>query len=220
MNRTIAIGDIHGCAEALVALIRVLAPTARDTLVLLGDYVDRGPDTRGVLDQILALQQRCQLVLLLGNHEQMMLGVRDGVMPAFFWERYGGYETLQSYGGDLSGVTAAHWDLLGQCRRVFETNTHAFMHANYVADRPLDDQPDQVLLWTHVTSIAPPPHCSGKIAVVGHTPQPAGAILDLGHLKCIDTACFAGGWLTALEVDAGRCWQVNRLGEVREQGAD
>ena len=135
MKRTIAIGDIHGCAQALAALIDVLAPTSTDTLVLLGDYVDRGPDSRGVLEKLLDVQRQCSLVPLLGNHEIMMLSVLSGDMPALFWERYGGYETLLSYNGELTGVDASHWEFLRQCRRYFETDTHLFMHANYIADR-------------------------------------------------------------------------------------
>jgi serine/threonine protein phosphatase 1 len=216
LNRTIAIGDIHGCSQALAALIKAMAPTSTDTLVLLGDYVDRGPDSRGVLDQLLDLRQHCRLVPLLGNHEVMMMSVFTGEMPAVFWERYGGYETLLSYNGDLSLVDESHWEFLRQCRRHFETDTHLFMHANYVADRELDDQPDQILFWTHVSSVVPPPHCSGKIAIVGHTPQFGGEILDVGHLKCIDTCCFAGGWLTALDVFSGQIWQANQAGCLRE----
>jgi serine/threonine protein phosphatase 1 len=216
LNRTIAIGDIHGCSRALAALIEVVAPDQTDTLVLLGDYVDRGADSRGVLEQLLELQQSCRLVPLLGNHEVMMLGVLSGEMPAEFWQRYGGYETLLSYGGDLSCVDESHWEFLDQCRRYFATARHVFMHANYVADREFDDQPDHILLWTHVSSVLPPPHRSGKIAIVGHTPQYEGEILDVGHLKCIDTCCFAGGWLTALDVDSGQLWQTSRTGDVRE----
>src|SRR4029453_4765190 len=72
-GRTIAIGDIHGCAAALGALVAAIEPTADDTLVALGDYVDRGPNSRGVLDELLALAKRCRLVPLLGNHEIMLL---------------------------------------------------------------------------------------------------------------------------------------------------
>ncbi|MHB8862103.1 MAG: serine/threonine protein phosphatase, partial [Pirellulaceae bacterium] len=88
---------------------------------------------------------------------------------------------------------------------------HIFMHANYIADRDLDDQPEETLFWTHVSSVVPPPHRSGKIAIVGHTPQFSGEILDLGHLKCIDTCCFAGGWLTALDVHSGQVWQAKDI---------
>ncbi|MHB8955723.1 MAG: metallophosphoesterase family protein [Pirellulaceae bacterium] len=216
MTRTIAIGDIHGCSQALAALIDAVAPTASDTLVLLGDYVDRGPDSRGVLQMLLALEQQCSVVPLLGNHEVMMLSVRDGEMPSLFWQRFGGFETLQSYGGELAHVDASHWEFLSRCRQYLETDSHIFMHANYIADRDLDDQPEETLFWTHVSSVVPPPHRSGKIAIVGHTPQFSGEILDLGHLKCIDTCCFAGGWLTALDVHSGQVWQAQEKVESRE----
>jgi serine/threonine protein phosphatase 1 len=72
-GRTIAIGDIHGCAAALRAVIAAIKPTAEDTLVTLGDYVDRGPDSRGVIDEMLLLEKRCHVLPLLGNHEVMML---------------------------------------------------------------------------------------------------------------------------------------------------
>lgn len=213
MNRTIAIGDIHGCSQALAVLLDAIAPTADDTLVLLGDYVDRGPDSHGVLEEIIGLQSRCRVVPLVGNHELMMLAVQDGQMPSIFWERYGGLETLVSYNGSLKGVRDAHWEFLRMCRRYHETDTHIFMHANYIADRDMADQPDQTLFWTHITSVTPPPHRSGKTAIVGHTPQIGGDILDLGHLKCIDTCCFGGGWLTAYEVHTGQHWQAHQNGK-------
>ena len=68
-GRIIAVGDIHGCSAALAALVRAIELTPLDALVFLGDYIDRGPDSRGVLDQVIALQERCTVVPLLGNHE-------------------------------------------------------------------------------------------------------------------------------------------------------
>jgi serine/threonine protein phosphatase 1 len=77
-GRTIAIGDVHGCSAALAALLEVIAPTPRDTLIPLGDMIDRGPDSRGVLEQLIALAARCRLIPLLGNHEEMLIAaVRD-----------------------------------------------------------------------------------------------------------------------------------------------
>ncbi len=213
VNRTIAIGDIHGCSQALAVLLDAIAPTSDDTLVLLGDYVDRGPDSHGVIEELIALQSRCQVIPLVGNHELMMLAVQDEQMPSIFWERFGGLETLVSYNGSLTGVRDTHWEFLRTCRRYHETDTHLFMHANYIADRDMADQPDQTLFWTHISSVTPPPHRSGKTAIVGHTPQIGGEILDLGHLKCIDTCCFGGGWLTAYDVHTGESWQANQRGE-------
>src|SRR5262249_47793301 len=72
-GRTIAIGDIHGCPDALAALLDAVAPGREDTVVTLGDYIDRGPDSRRVLDRLIALAGRCRLVPLLGNHEEALL---------------------------------------------------------------------------------------------------------------------------------------------------
>jgi serine/threonine protein phosphatase 1 len=73
IGRTIAIGDIHGCSKAAAALIDAIAPGSEDTIVTLGDYIDRGQDTRGVLDKLIALNAQCRLIPLMGNHEERLL---------------------------------------------------------------------------------------------------------------------------------------------------
>lgn len=197
------------------ALLAAIAPCAEDTLVTLGDCVDRGPDSREVLNQLLDLPRHCHLVPLMGNHELMMLSVLNGDFDPALWQRCGGAETLASYDGTLSRVSREHREFLASCRHFHENETHIFMHANYVADVDLAEQPGQVLFWTHMSSMLPPRHHSGKIAVVGHTPQIEGEVLDLGHLICIDTGCFANGWLTALDTVSGRIWQADQCGQVR-----
>src|SRR5712675_42769 len=97
-GRTIAIGDIHGCSAALAALVRAIDPTELDTLVFLGDYIDRGTDSRGVLEQVLALTERCTVVPLLGNHEEMLLAALEGSSELRYWLRFGGKEARTSYG--------------------------------------------------------------------------------------------------------------------------
>jgi serine/threonine protein phosphatase 1 len=214
--RTIAIGDIHGCSLALSALLERIRLEPSDRLVFLGDYVDRGPDSRGVLDIILTLRQLCDVVTLLGNHEAMLIDSLSEPQPVPMWVSHcGGGETIASYGGSLQDMPGEHVEFLRGCRRFFETDTHLFVHANYLSHLPLDQQSDVVLLWQHLSMGIPLPHQSGKTAIVGHTPQRTGNILDLGYLKCIDTACFAGGWLTALDVDSGQFWQANREGGTR-----
>lgn len=214
-QRTIAIGDIHGCAPALAALIDVIEPGLDDVVVPLGDYVDRGPESRAVIDLLIELVDRCQLVPLLGNHEQMMLESLE--VPACLepWCRVGGRETVDSYGGSLEQVPLDHWAFLRGLHRYHETDSHLFVHANYDASLPLRQQPDELLLWEHVVHTLPGRHRSGKTAVVGHTPQGSGEVLDLGYLLCIDTYCVGGGWLTALDVESGQVWQANRAGELR-----
>lgn len=214
--RTIAIGDIHGCAEALVAIIGAISPQPDDLIVPLGDYVDRGPDSRRVLDVLIELQARCRLKPLLGNHEWLMLqSLRDGGQTSF-WMQCGGRQTLESYGGRLDDVPQEHIDFLGLLRRFYQTPGHIFVHANYEPDVDLESLEDLPLLWQHLSLIVPPPHKSGKTVVVGHTPQRTGQILDLGHIICIDTYCVGGGWLTAFDVDSGQTWQANCQGKMRE----
>jgi serine/threonine protein phosphatase 1 len=109
-----------------------------------------------------------------------------------------------------------HCSFLNSCEAHHETETHLFVPAGYRADLPLRRQPGTVLRRRPPEGGWPGPHVSGKVAVVGHTPQKSGEILDLGHLLCIDTNCHRGGWLTALDVGSGRYWQANEQGQVRE----
>src|SRR5437764_909235 len=95
-GRTIAIGDIHGCSAALAALLDDIGPRPEDTLVPLGDYIDRGPDSRGVMDRLTALARCCRLVPLLGNHEEMLVAALTDREALKLWLACGGVETLAS----------------------------------------------------------------------------------------------------------------------------
>jgi serine/threonine protein phosphatase 1 len=216
-RRTIAIGDIHGCSTALDALLGVIQPRAEDTVITLGDYIDRGPDSRGVLDRLIELGHRCHLVPIRGNHDQMLLDVRAGKSSIYWFLDIGGTATLDSYGPgrDIGRIPAAHYEFLESCRDFLETDTHIFVHANYFAELPMSEQPDAMLRWESLRAMTPGPHDSGKVVIVGHTSQKKGQILDLGHLICIDTFCYGGGWLTALDVESGDVWQTNESGKVR-----
>ena len=217
--RTIAIGDIHGCNLALEALLRAIAPQPDDVLITLGDYIDRGPDSRGVITTLMELAGRCRLVPLIGNHEIMMLVAREDRTQMEFWLQFGGLETLDSYGGShesLEAVPEEHFRYIDSCQSYFQTEKHIFLHANYAANTPLERQPEYLLFWEHLTSHVPDRHYSGKTTIVGHTPQYEGEILDLGHVVCIDTFCVGGGWLTALDVDTGQNWQADRDGRLRQ----
>jgi serine/threonine protein phosphatase 1 len=216
--RTIAIGDIHGHATALKALVLAIEPQSDDTLVFLGDYVDRGPDSRGVLNQVIELSERLKVVPLMGNHEESMLAARTRQSNLEFWLTpiCGGRTTLQSYGPtlDLSLIPPEHFRFLEGLRRYHETDTHFFIHASYAPNWRLDQHNSRTALWLDLKNL-PGPHYSGKIAVVGHTPQMDGKILDLDYLMCIDTGCGFGGVLTALDVTGGQIWQVDEQGRLR-----
>ncbi|MFH1918619.1 MAG: metallophosphoesterase [Planctomycetota bacterium] len=219
-DRVIAIGDIHGYSAALAALVAAIDPRPEDTVVTLGDYVDRGPDSRGVLDQLIALSERCRLVPLLGNHDEMLL---DIVSLRLFllrgWLSFGGDATLASYGStNPKDIPEEHIAFLRNCVLWHESDGHFFVHASYAPRKPLKKQPAELLLWESIRDDPPRPHRSGKVAIVGHTSQKNGEILDLGHLKCIDTCVYGDGWLTALEVNSGQVWQADKDGRMRGVG--
>lgn len=212
--RTIAIGDIHGCHLALAALIQQIAPRPEDTIITLGDYIDRGPDSQNVVAQLLDLARVTRLVTLLGNHEIMLLEVLSGSDDGEAWQQYGGKETLASYGGSLSQIPKNHRFFFENLRHSHETESHIFVHANYHPDLSMDEQPEELLFWQHLRPPITPPHISGKTVIVGHTPQKSGKVLRFPHVVGIDTFCFGSGWLTAFEVNSQTIWQANRLGEV------
>jgi serine/threonine protein phosphatase 1 len=218
MGRILAIGDVHGCITALDALLAAIGPGSEDTLVFLGDYVDRGPDSRGVIDRVLDLMRRYKVVPLRGNHEAMMVESRADERMLRRWQRSGGIEALASYSTNgrepgLGLVPHEHWRFLTESLFDFyETGDHIFVHAGLYPHLPLEDQPTYILLWEKVYD--PLQHMSGKIVVCGHTRQKDGRPRNWGHTVCIDTNCARGGWLTGLDVTTGRMWQSNEAGEV------
>jgi serine/threonine protein phosphatase 1 len=219
--RTLAIGDVHGCLTALEALLDVVQPHSEDLVVTLGDYVDRGPDSKGVLDRLIELQGRCRLIALKGNHEIMMLEARSGRDCFREWCNCGGMQALESYGVFLDWETfidripREHWRFLNDCVPFHESDTHFFVHANAYPEIPLAEQPEYMLYWEHLQPHLCRPHESSKIMICGHTQQRSGKPLNLGHAICIDTWAYGGGWLTCLDVDTGMYWRANQRGETR-----
>lgn len=213
--RRFVIGDIHGCAQALATLVREISPTADDMLVFLGDYVDRGPDSRAVVDQLIELGDRCQVISLRGNHEVMFLAVLFGGLEPELWLGCGGQATVASYGGSLDRIPQSHLRFLQSLRPDFETSEEAFIHAGYDPQCPIAQTADNLRYWEHPV-VWPGPHRSGKRVYVGHSPQTNGECLDLGHLVCVDTYCFGGGWLTALDLDSHRPIQASQQGKLRQ----
>ena len=217
--RVLAVGDIHGCSRALDLVLAAVKPCPEDCIITLGDYVDRGVDSRGVIETLRKLHRTGCLIALRGNHDQMMLDARDNILQEPEWMRWGGRETLRSYGesgkcGKLIDVPESHWEFLEQtCVDWYETDTHFFVHANADPNLSLIEQPTYQLYWEKLDH--PRPHKSGKIMVCGHTHQISGVPLNLGHTICLDTWVYGQGWLTCLDVNTGRMWQANQLGQQR-----
>jgi serine/threonine protein phosphatase 1 len=216
-GRILAIGDIHGCSAALDAVLAAARPQPDDTVVTLGDYVDRGPDSRGVIERLIALGERCRLVPILGNHDEMLLDVVSLNLSVLQgWLMFGGDATLASYGCSTpDGIPDGHVDFLRNCVPWYETERHFFVHASYHPRKPLHKQPPDLLRWASLRDGIPGPHRSGKVAIVSHTSQKTGEILDVGYLKCIDTWVYGDGWLTAMDVLTGQVWQADKSGRMR-----
>jgi serine/threonine protein phosphatase 1 len=215
--RLLAIGDIHGCLTAFNTLLDEVCPGKDDVLVTLGDYVDRGPDSRGVIERLLTLKAETTLVTLLGNHDALFRDVLEGESEHFQgWLSVGGISTLDSYGGK-SEVPESHREFLKSgCRLWYEPEGEQvfFVHGSAFPNLPLAAQPEEWLLWKRIHD-AQWPHESGKTMICGHTAQRSGRPLILPKAICIDTWAFGEGWLTCYDIHKGVFTQSNEDGAVR-----
>jgi serine/threonine protein phosphatase 1 len=220
-ERVYAVGDVHGRADLLDELRELVAadcnerPPGSATAVFLGDYVDRGPDSRAVLDILTSETFPTPTVFLTGNHEAMMLDfLRDGGRGSG-WLPNGGIDTLQSYRielGDLRtarGLEAAsqrlrevlpesHRAFLQGLRLTHEVGGYFFCHAGVRPGVPLDRQDVQDLLWIRqefLSSTEP----FGKIVVHGHTPVREPEVRP--NRINVDTGAFVSGRLTCLVLE-------------------
>jgi len=223
-----AIGDVHGCYDLLRDLLALIArdhalrgAPGRPTLVFLGDYVDRGPQSAQVLEALAWLRRRPDLEvrLLKGNHEQALLQFLEEPVGAGPWLVYGGAETLAAYGVAppqpddhalefvrardelLDRMPAAHLTLLQGLELVIEAGDYAFVHAGIRPGVPLERQSERDLLWIRKGFLdAPGPFA--KVIVHGHSWD--GEAPQLGrHRLGLDTGAFATGVLTAMRLFDG-----------------
>jgi len=214
---TFAIGDIHGSNTALKTMLETLNLSPSDLLICLGDYVDRGPDSKGVVDTLLEYRKTHQLVHLRGNHEIQMMNGRTGKkgLDFFLQSGVGGQETLASYGCSIDEISDEHWNfLMTESKIIHETDTHIFVHGGVDPDRPISEQTVETFCWDRFYNKRP--HCSGKTVVCGHTIQGDTPNHYDYHSICIDTCAYGGGWLTALNVETNHYFQTNERGQVRE----
>ena len=220
--RLIAIGDIHGCSSILQVILKGINPQPEDRIVLLGDYINRGPDSKGVVDQIIDLKEKCWVDTICGNHEEMLLGAfQGGKSDHDFWCKFGGDQTLASYGVDnVKHIPREHLLFIADCVDYVETEKFIFVHAGCSSELPLDRNSVTMLRWNRLDQDAPP-HISGKTVVCGHTTQKQ--VFDSGHLVCIDTGCgvWPGGRLTAIDLLSGKIWQAtgkSKKATIKQRG--
>ncbi|MBJ3783120.1 metallophosphoesterase family protein [Devosia sediminis] len=217
-----AIGDVHGCLAQVRELERLIAEDAKSIpgekwMVYLGDYIDRGPDSAGVLDKLLSTPPAgFRRICLVGNHEVMALAFLRNPQADADWLKFGGLEFLHSYqlstaalvGGSArsrlavieSHIPSEHISFLKSLPLSLTVPGYTFVHAGLRSGISLEQQRESDLLWIRdeFFEAAPQP---GLTVVHGHTPAPE-PVVAAGRI-CIDTGAFATGILTALRLIPG-----------------
>ena len=211
----LAISDIHGCITALETMLDLVNPGSDDLIITLGDYVDRGPDSKAVIARLVKLKQTHQYVHLMGNHEIQMIRALHAPhhLSRFLSPLCGGQGTLDGYGGTFEDIPDDHWDFLTSAALYHETNSHIFVHAGVEPDIPMNQQDTETLYYKRFYEAQP--HCSGKPYICGHTVQ-GDLPANNGYAICLDTCAYGGGWLTALDLETMTCWQANEQAQSRQ----
>ena len=198
MSQTFVIPDIHGRLDLLDAGLAEIAAQAKgrkDTVVTIGDYVDKGRASKGVIDRLMpGVGDRFALVTLKGNHDAMMVDALRDHSKMENWLAKGGDEALASYGGDAARVPQSHVDWLDRLRLLYLDSHRLYVHAGVDAKIPLDEQRDETLLWKRY----PKGYSQGfgDLHVVhGHDNDPDGPLLFEGRTN-LDTLAWRTGRLT------------------------
>jgi serine/threonine protein phosphatase 1 len=212
------VGDIHGCATELQLLLAKLPLTADSTVVFVGDYIDRGPDARGVVEAILELRQRHRVITLMGNHEAMFNDFLDDPrsLGGGMFVYNGGSSTLAAYADQLGQyrLPDAHVAFFRELPLCHQEPGYFFVHAG-VPQMPLEElEPEEYkdeLLWTR--DMAESSYTWSKVIVHGHCQQ-ADPVIAKNHIN-VDTGCVYDGSLTAMELHTRELYRVPR--QQREQ---
>ncbi len=209
-NKVFALGDVHGCAATMRHLFwNILRIEAGDTVILLGDFVDRGPDTKGVLDEIFFLKKKeIKVVLLRGNHEEIMMNAFTSNQAHAYWCNVGGTAVLDSFETDsIMDIPDEYVELIDSSVNYFEVDNFIFVHAglNFEQNNPFDDE--HAMRWIRKMPSSDPWLKSRKL-IHGHTPEPIEKIIYNQHpIINLDGGCVYSdqgelGFLVALEMNS------------------
>lgn len=213
--RTIAIGDVHGQLAALNELFVQIEQTGWDRLVFLGDYIDRGPDSKGTVDFIRSLQDAHgsdKVVAIKGNHEDMCLHAfsqyddNDQELGAAFYFN-GGESTLDSFkAAGFSGIPQDYLDWMKTLPVRYEDKKAHYIHGGALPGLPIDEQEDYDLLWERDTFLKSE-YMWDKVVIHGHTPMEQVVVRP--NIISIDTGAGYGDALSALCVETKEILQVD-----------
>lgn len=191
-DNIVAIGDIHGCLKSMKSLWEKLEPHKDALHVFIGDYIDRGPDSKGVVDFLIEKQNERKCIFLRGNHEQMLLkALEDNNLNN--WIINGGQTTLDSYDAemDIDKIPESHIDFYKKTLLYYETDDYFFVHAGVPPSQTIEDSKNDVdaihfFLWgrDHLNAFETPWE---KTIIFGHTPRPYP--IRKNKMIGIDTGC-------------------------------
>lgn len=229
MNRTFVIPDIHGCCRTFRQLLfHKLELQKSDTLYLLGDYIDRGPDSKGVIDTIMDLQSDGYDVQpIKGNHEQMLIDFVESNSDEDLmdWLENGGNTTVRSYDLENGGsIPSEHIDFIKALPACIATESHVFVHAglDFSRDDPMTETSQGFMLWNRKKQYVDSEKIGGRKVIAGHTPRFLDEIewsLDTDFIQ-LDNGCFLGDWiygrgnLVALELSSNRLYVQENLDKL------
>ncbi len=209
-----AIGDIHGCLNHLINLLNLVNPDlAQHQLVFVGDYVDRGPNSKGVVDYIIDLKKKYNpenIICLMGNHERMFLDFLQGREEMFFLLN-GGTTTAVSYWGDQwerreRRLPDGHEHFFETLKLYYETEDFIFVHGGLRPGLPLAAQKEEDLLWIRKEFIISK-FDFGRRVIFGHTPVRAPLLLP--NKIGIDTGAVYGNKLTCVLLPEEKFFSVS-----------
>ena len=211
MSRIFAIGDIHGCKRTFQKLLEEINIRKSDTIFCIGDYIDRGPDSKGVIDLILDLRKRgFRVSTLRGNHEQMMMESDAKRTDFMDWYINGGDTTLESFGvASFHDFAPEYKDFFKRTRYYFESGPFIFVHAglNFGPEDLFEDR--DAMLWMRNITIDKK-KLGDRIIIHGHTPRPLEEIVnpERDDVYNLDAGCVykdrpGHGYLVALNVTDG-----------------
>jgi serine/threonine protein phosphatase 1 len=203
MKKIFAIGDVHGCFDKLQVLMeKIPVDLAQDTLVFIGDYIDRGPNSIEVVDFLANLNKRQPgIIFLKGNHEDMLEKYLNGT-DRFTYLLNGGQRTLDSYlrkpvPSELYPIPPDHLKFYQSLKLYYETNEYIFVHAGLRPGVPLESQETEDLLWIRDRFIHTK-YDFGKRVIFGHTPL-AEPLVESNKIG-IDTGAVYGNSLTCVQL--------------------
>jgi serine/threonine protein phosphatase 1 len=221
-TRVYAVGDLHGCADLLSAMLRRIdddlktRPIAKSVQVFLGDYIDRGPNSRQVIDLLIARSQAQDVQFLRGNHEVCLSQFLSDPTMLAEWRHLGGINTLLSYGVRPTSDHQSHREVADAFRQAlpdshrdfiqglalsFTCGDYFFAHAGVRPGIPLDKQRQHDLLWIRDDFLLHEEDF-GKVVVHGHTPT-VEPVVKSNRIN-IDTGAYATGRLTCLVLDGDK----------------